>query len=163
MRTPKSLVDARAELYAGLNEGVTCPCCDRFAKMYKRRITSSMAYGLILIFRWYRARGFTRDWLHIEDYFKSIPDLPSSIRGDVSKLRHWGLLEKKVGEQDDGNPSLGLYRLTVRGRDFVLGVVDVEEYVLLYDDLPHGFEGDLVSIRECLRKRFNYGELLRAS
>jgi hypothetical protein len=43
----KTLEEAQTEFYDDLIEGTTCPCCDRWAKVYKRSINSSMAKGLI--------------------------------------------------------------------------------------------------------------------
>lgn len=155
-----TLEEAKEELQSKLSEGTRCPCCQQYAKEYKRKITSSMAWGLILIYRYFRKEGDLRKWLHIENYFKSIPNLPSSVRGDISKLSFWGLIRRKEGERADGSKRVGYYKITERGVNFVEGKIRVSKFIYLYNNKVRGFGDEQVDLRDCLSKKFNYDELM---
>jgi len=151
-KTPLS--EAKSFVESHKNEGVRCPCCAQYAKRYRRKITSAMAYGLLLIHK--NSQG---EWLHIEEFFKNQSDIPSSIRGDISKLRHWGLLEKNYAKSEDGN-SNGLYRITSKGRAFVKGEITVPRYCYIFNDEVNGFSEEKATIQSALTDKFNYSELL---
>ena len=55
MKTPlpedATLEQAKEWLRVRFNEGAECPCCLQHVKLYRRPITSSMAYVLILLHR----------------------------------------------------------------------------------------------------------------
>ena len=68
-------------------KGAKCPCCGQLVKLYQRKITSAMAYGLILLHNLQ-----TDDFIHIENWLKE-KNIPSSIRGDFPKLKHWELIK----------------------------------------------------------------------
>ncbi len=140
-------------------EGAHCPTCAQYAKIYdKRNLTGAMAYALILIARYRLREG--NDFCHVEKYLKSLPGIPASIRGDVSKLRHWGLIESKKELRDDGSPRNGFYRITDKGLAFVRGEALVQKYLVLYNDELLGMRGDWIAIEDALGKNFNYSELM---
>lgn len=155
-----TLEEAKEQLNNELEIGTICPCCGRFAKTYKRKITSAMAWGLILIYKHYRDNKFYDEFLHIENFFKNIKNLPSSIRGDITKLRHWGLIESLKEKRSDGNPQSGYYRITNLGIRFVRSEIKVKEHMLIYDDKVQSFIGKYVTITDCLGNKFNYDELV---
>lgn len=150
--------EAKKLLRDNWEEGINCPCCNQYVKLYKRKLNSSMAYGLIVITQ--KRNGInTSDWFNMEDYFKDLP-VPATLRGDMPKLRHWGLLEKKPGHKEDGNKSVGLYRLTSAGKNFVDGLTTVSEKAKLYNQKFYGFDGDQINIKQALGNKFNYNELM---
>lgn len=152
-----TLGEAREYLRNNFDKGVTCCCCTQRVQRYSRPITSAMAYGLILMYRFQFPYQETRiQWIHLEDFFKSKKDLPSSIRGDISKLRFWGLIEAFEGEE-------GLYRVTDKGAYFVEGEIKVERNVLLFNNRAYGFKGQYVDIKECLNNKFDYDKLLKGT
>lgn len=128
-------------------EGVTCPCCGQLAKMYKRKINSTMARAAITMFRAGPSAGF----MHV-------PSLPGDMH-EVSQLVWWGLIEEKPGRRDDEGRH-GWWRLTKEGVEFVLGQRKVVKYMLVYDHNVIGSEGDLVDIKDALGSKFNYHELM---
>jgi len=144
-----------------LKPGVECPCCTQLAKRYQRKLTSSMAYALLLIARAFRTK---RDWLHVPEYLTEVCRTGATIRGgDWAKLVHWGVIEAKPDEQrKDGSKRVGFYRLTQRGRDFVDGRIRVPKHVLIYNSKFYGFGDKTVSVQEALTDRFNYAELMSA-
>lgn len=130
-------------------KGATCPCCQQFAKRYRRQIYGAMAAGLIVA---HQANG--RDWFHLRT-------ATGYAGGDHSKLRYWGLIEEEPGMRPDGGRA-GWWRVTPLGVSFVRGRVTVPKYALIYDnrlqrlDSSHGEVG----IRDVLGTRFNYDELM---
>lgn len=140
-----------------INEGVECPCCTQFVKMYRRKITSSMAYALILI-----ANSGKRDYFHVEDYLKG-ENCPAAIRGDFPKLRYWGLIEAEESKREDGSKRNGYYKITQKGIDFVQCKIVVPEAMYIFKNKAYNrpMENDsYISIKQALRGKFNYTELM---
>lgn len=140
-------------------EGCRCPACNQYVKLYHRKITSSMAYGLILIFR--ENRKNDNQYIHLWNFFKSL-NIPSAIMtGDIMKLRYWGLLERKNGEREDGSNRVGFYRITEKGKEFVNGNILVPKEAKVFNSKFFGFAGDKISIKQALKSKFNYEELMK--
>lgn len=156
--TSTTLDQAKKFLSDNLTKGVKCPCCNRHTQIYSRKITSSMAYGLILIYKDWVKGTYT----HIESLFKSTPNLPSSVRGDVPKLRFWGLIEPRTEESEDGNPNSGFYRLTSAGIAFAENELKIESKILIYNNEMCGYakDSELITIKQALKDKFNYNQLM---
>lgn len=151
--------ELKENLFANYHEGDHCPICGHYVKLYKRKLTSSMAHGLVLIYRYFMFHP-GEEWVHIENLFKNISGIPSVFH-DTAVLRHWGLLEKKEGERDDGNPDVGYYRITEKGKQFVNNEITVSKYVLLYNNEVKGFDDETqISIKNAFGNKFNYNELM---
>jgi len=133
-------------------EGARCPCCGQVVKLYKRSITSSMAYGLILMANAKDERGGD-PFLHVEDFFKS-KNIPSSIRGDIPKLTMFGLLMSPI----DGK---GIYGVTPLGFDFVNGVYKAPAYVEVYNNKVIRTSDKMVTIQQALKNKFEYQKLMK--
>ncbi len=160
MITQKSTVaEARRSLRKQQKTGAKCPCCERFSKTYKRSITSAMAVALILIKKHFDNDKKKRKWLHVEDYLKTL-NIPSSIRGDFSKLCHWGLLSKLDGNRHDMNKRTGYYTLTSAGIAFVQRKRKVSLYITFRNNKPIYRSKILIDIREALDNKFNYKHLM---
>jgi hypothetical protein len=160
---PKSLTLAEATtwLRAHVKKGAVCPCCEQGAKIYQRKLSSSMAAALILIRRAFRKQS---DWLHVPEYLTEVAANGAIIRGgDWAKLVHWGLLEAKDDEKrKDGSRRVGFYKITQLGIDFVEGRVRVPRYVYIYAQKRVGVSDKTTSVQEALGDRFNYGEMMSA-
>lgn len=158
--TATTLAEAKKFLGDNLTKGVKCPCCSRHTQIYSRKITSSMAYGLIELYKLHKLGGEFM-WTHIENSFK-ILNLPSSVRGDVPKLRFWGLIEPRTEESEDGNPNSGFYRLTSAGIAFAENELKIESKILIYNNEMYGYakDSELISIKQALKDKFNYNQLM---
>lgn len=156
----ETIQQAKDYLRENWEDGVSCPCCNQTVKLYKRKLNSSMALGLIMISQKHNGVN-TSNWFHLEDYFKDLP-VHSTVRGDIPKLRHWGLIEAKQGIKEDGNKHVGLYRITEKGIQFVNNLIDVPEKAKLYNNRFYGTDGKSISIRQALTNKFNYNELMGA-
>lgn len=151
---------AREFLRARLDEGASCPTCLQHVQVYRRQITSTMAYVLVLMYRYAEENGDL--FFNVPRYLRGLkdPNLPQG--SDETKLKHWELIEAQSGvEGDDGNPRTGLYRITERGKQFVRGELRVPKYARIYNGKLLSLSKDeTVSIREALGKRFRYSELM---
>ena len=147
-----------------MKKGIRCPYCGRFVKSYKRSLTSSMATALLLIYRKYKKDSaiFEREpqWIHIEEFLKN-SYCPASIRGDVAKLQHWGLLIAKKGLREDGSSRNGYYKITKDGISFCQGTKLVPASITCFNNKVIGVDTKkFVTIHEALRNRFSYDSLM---
>ena len=156
-----TLADAAAWVEANKKAGGVCPCCDQLARIYKRKLNSSMCAALILIRRAFRTQS---DWLHVPEYLSEVAAHGVIVRGgDWAKMVHWRMIEAKHGElRKDGSPRNGFYKITQLGVDFVDRRVEVPEYVILYAERLLGVSEKMATIDKALGKRFNYAELMAA-
>lgn len=159
------LAEARAWLFARLDQGVVCPCCGQYAKRYHRPLTAAMAYGLVIVGRhqMQAQKAVPRDegWVHVERLLKDTPGIPSSIRGDFTKLRHWGLIEQAWGKRPDGSTRNGYWRVTAEGFDFIAGRSTVASHVVIYNDKREGFAGEAITIKDAIRRQFDYNDVMQ--
>lgn len=161
--TKITIEEARNAMRPLLTKGTICPCCNQNVRQYSRTITSSMAYGLILLYHESnRIANHSHYFIHIETFFKSINGLRSSVRGDIPKLRFWNLIRPEGQEAEDGNPSNGMYKITELGNNFIRGLVKVPKHVKIYNNHFFGYDPSTgeVSIEQCLKNTFNYRKLM---
>ncbi len=152
-----SVQQAREELFKHYDEkGEHCPVCGQYVKLYKRKINSSMAHAIIILYHY--NRNHPAEWMHILEYFTGMK--LSTAFGDAPKLRHWGLIEKKEGEKEDGNPDNGYYRITQKGIDFVEKKLQISKYVFLYNNEVKYRGEKLTDIEESLGDKFDYTQLM---
>lgn len=136
--------------------GVLCPCCGELSLVYDRPFHVGMARVLIALYR--LDQEAPNEWQAIEVVSKRF--LGGKQAGDHGKMAWWGLVERPDGEREDGNPKLGRWRITERGRLFVRGRVTIVARVIEYRNVPQRFYGDLITIREALGEKFSYRELM---
>lgn len=149
-----SLIAAQKYIEENIDVGCKCPACNRFIKQYKRKLTSSMAHALILLYK-----SGLRDYVHMAEFLKNKP-CPSSIYGDVSKFRFWGILDKQEDERDDGNPNNGYYKITEKGIQFCEGLIEVPKYIEIKNNRMVSQSEELTTIQGALGNKFNYNELM---
>ena len=142
----KTIQDAKDFLKKNAEEGTICPCCNQTVKVYKVKLTSSMAMMLIGFYK----KGEV--WVH------AIKEL-KPVNGDYAKLRHWGLLEKKI-ENDTENKASGYWRITHKGVQFIKGYVTVSEKIRLYNNKFYGYTGKHITLKEALGNKFKFEELM---
>lgn len=154
------LSEVKQNLRDNWNEGIECPACTQFVKIYKRQITSSMAYALILLYRYFD-KNPGEEYVHMNDYLNSIEGLPFPVKsGDNAKLRYWGLLEEKPEVRDDSSKRAGYWKITEMGKQFVRGEIGVQSHARVFNSKAYGLIGDVIDIHQALGNKFNYGELM---
>jgi hypothetical protein len=153
-----TLQDAHDWLRQHVRDGAVCPCCRQLAKIYRRKLNSSMARSLIWLVR---AAGPTLDWVEVT---QRAPRWLVRSR-ELSKLTYWGLVEKcpKDPASTSGGRDSGAWRPTPDGVDFAMARTHLPAHALVYDNRVLRLDGaEQVDIRQALGKRFNYEELMRA-
>ncbi|MBT8453898.1 MAG: hypothetical protein KJO40_18195 [Deltaproteobacteria bacterium] len=159
--TPQmTLEQAKDWLRGRFENGAKCPCCGQDVKLYKRKLNSTMARALILIYRYFQ-RPNAEEWLHVPSYLNWTQAL-----GDVAKLHWWGVIEEKPEVRNDGSPRAGYYRITELGKAFVRNEASVIKYVYLYNKRAIRRKNPDLSrttIVEALGDKFNYAELMQAT
>jgi hypothetical protein len=132
------LTSAKRWVLDNRDDGVRCPCCGQFAKVYRRKLDSSMARALIVMWRnggqdWQRTRGIDNS-------------------GNIAKLGLWGLVEA-----DDR----GTWRVTDDGVDFIMGKIEMAHRMVLYDGAVLDVDdSSYVDIHQALGDKFDYDELM---
>jgi len=134
------------------DDGYCCPHCHRLVKRYRRSLNCSMALTLIYLYK-----SGKRDWVHVEKFLAE-NGYPRS--GDFHKLVLFGLLDKMVGEREDGSQRNGYYRLNGKSLLFVEGKLTVPAKAVILNGTFEGFEGENIDIKKALGEKFNYNELM---
>ena len=139
-----TLNDARQYLQLNRDDGVHCPACDQFVKVYRRRMYGAQVRTLI-----YAYRQFGQDFFHLS----VLDGKQVGVRqADFPKLEYWALIEKHHDKPH--------YRITDRGVAFIERRLAVPETIVLYDGHLQGFEGVNKHIDQVLPKQFDYQELM---
>jgi hypothetical protein len=151
-----SLSEARQWLRDNREKGVDCPCCDQFAKVYRRAMLGAIPLLLIRIYR-----ENPTDYVNIPDLYKDVAGEDAvHERGTGLKAKYWGLIEPMPGDRLDGSNRNGWWRLTDAGRAFVRGQITVPKYVHTFNDECLERSGRQVSITDVLGNRFNYNDMM---
>lgn len=139
-----------------------CPACSQKYQVYRRNISSSIAIMLITAYR----LGGTEKFVHVKRLSKILLlefGINCTGGGDFAALRRWKLIEERPLRHDEDKKNSGWWRVTERGERFVLGKIRLKKYAIILKSRFLGLEGDFVSIKDCLKKKFSYRELLHGS
>jgi hypothetical protein len=150
----QTLKEAKEWLRTKAEKGERCPCCTQLVKVYERKIYSTMAASLVYFYS-----HFSHDEFH--HYSKWNAKFHKGGGGDFSKLQYWGLVEEMPIKEKEDKRTSGYWRITNKGKSFVIGAITVPSHVRIYDGRLLGFKGKEVSIKECLGTRFSYAELFQ--
>ena len=147
-----SVVVAADRLRSKLDEGTICPCCDQYAKRYKRKLNSSIAAALCWM------------WNHNRDAWINVPaQAPAWIlkAREYPKLAWWGLIEEKPRKPGSKGRTSGVWRVTSLGSEFVRSCVGVPRYAFVYNGTVEDFSTAApVYIRAALGDAFDYAGLM---
>lgn len=147
-----TLQDAKEYLKKNFNEGCSCPACGQFVRLYKRKLGSPQARGLILLYSLHRSTG--KEWIHIRKIIEQV-----NVHGDFAKMVYWGLIEEHSNEDEDKKNS-GLWRITEKGKRFVRNEIKIPSHALVFNGKLQGFSGTTTDIVDSLGKKFSYRELM---
>lgn len=144
-----SRADFMEALYRGAK--MNCPCCGRYAQIYKRKFNSGMACQLIKLLN---LKG-DKIFVHASDLI---------LRGvagaaDLTKSKYWGLIEPMPHEEGEKKSS-GFWRLTEKGFFFVTGKTSIPEYAFIYDDDVLDYSSKEIFIKQALENKFDYLKLM---
>jgi hypothetical protein len=134
--------------------GMRCPCCQRWGKVYGYGVSASMSRALI----WLYGKAGDGSWVNIQT------ESPAWVlrTKTLSTLKHWGLIERKVKDDDADVKHSGIWRITTSGVLFVRKRLTVPKKVYVFDDMVQGYSKEHVDIVDCLGKKFSYSELMKS-
>ncbi len=153
MTNNQTLEEAKQWLRDNVRDGVHCPCCEQFAKIYRRKLNSAMACMLIEFYRYVMETDTWNEWNHIRNF-------NDSNGGDFAKLRYWNLIFEKPNKQDNAKKTSGYWKISEAGKRFAENIITLPSHMLLYDSKLLKLDGEDVDITHCLGKNFNYRELM---
>jgi hypothetical protein len=147
-----SASEAKSYVRDNVHDGVRCPCCEQYAKVYRRKLNSNMGRFLISLIQ--RSDVSVNDgWVHYSQ---------CKFRGrDYSYLdvSYFDLASQRPND-DTGKRSSGFWRPTRRGVNFANNNLAVPKYIHVYNGSLLDFSPDLVNIVTCLGSDFSYEELM---
>lgn len=146
--------EARQMLAKILKDGDHCPCCGRFAKIYRRKLNERIARVLIAMSHKHEA-GIK--WVYLPSIGgRDSTDVPAARSGEHAFAKHWGLIERNIEEGGRGH-----WRLTEKGWKFIREEIRVPKYANLYNNRLLWFDSkQTVSVIDVLKTRFIYEELM---
>ena len=148
----ETLAQAQEYLEDNRREGVECPCCDQFVKLYKRKLGAPQTRGLIQLLKFNREEK----WVHITKIIRTC-----NVHGDFAKMELWGLIEQQPVTTNKKKNS-GYWKITEKGKHFLFGLLRVPSHVFIYNGKKEGFSETTTDVHESLGKEFNYRELMNA-
>ena len=132
-------------------DGGTCPCCERFGKVYARALNKTMVASL----KWLASQNVEkglREWIDVPN------TAPKSVlrSNQLATLRWWGLVERQLPDPNDKKVKhSGMWRVTLRGMDFVEGRLLVPKKVSTYNGEVVGVSDEVIAIGE-VKAGFDY-------
>jgi hypothetical protein len=151
-----TLTEAKEWLRARVVKGERCPCCDQFARVYRRTINRSMAKTLVALCR----VGGTHTFVHqraVERAAARYYDLVGLDTHEISQLSWWVLVEEELISRPDGGRA-GWWRATPLGMAWASGKTVVPRYAHLYNGKVLRVDGLPLRIRQV--KGFDLRELM---
>lgn len=128
-------------------EGGVCPCCMRKGKIHRYRIHKTEAAAL----RWMQVNSGVNRWVDVQKFAPRW-----MLRSKTySILKHWDLIESRSKRS-------GLWRVTLRGIDFINGIIDIPEGVFVFNDTVYGYEKQRIYFRQCFDVAFDFAEFMSA-
>lgn len=137
-------------------KGGYCPCCDRWGKVYRYKISESNAKALIWMSR--ATPTILNMWL---DMPRQAPKWVVATNS-FSLMEWWKLIDRRPMEIDDQKQKKfsGHWRVTNLGREFVAGNLQLPKYVYIYNDRLQGVSTETITIKDCFGEDFNYEEMM---
>ena len=153
----ETLKEGKEFLRKNWKDGVECPCCTQYVKLWKYQIHSTMALVLIELYKMKEG-----EFHHHDDTWriaKAKYNLKAVHCGDFSKLALWGLIEPMPKDPKVNKKATGYWRITEKGKLFVNNRTKVSKVLFVFNGQIWGEEGE-VSIVDSLNKKFDYHELI---
>lgn len=144
----ETILEGKEYLRDNWSEGVHCPCCKQYVRLWKHCINSAITRTLIDMQRRHK-KG--QEWIHI------MHDIGITTMYGIAEF--WDLIEPHP-KCEDGKRASGMWRLTSKGISFVDGFSDIPRYAYVFNNKVYDFSRDRIWVEESLGKKFNYQELL---
>ena len=148
----ETIKEAKEHLRNNFEEGIDCPCCGQFVKLYKRKLNSGMAATLIRIVKF---NGSSE--VHVKDFLRKHQFHNGH---DWTRLKDWGLLQEII---EDNVKSSGKWKVTANGLKFAANQLEVKSHILVYDNRFLGHEGENIRIKDALGEKFDFNDLMQGN
>ena len=145
----------KQELREKLEKGAHCDICRQYVRMYKKRLSSTAV--LMMIRLYWLEENTSEPYHHLNDLMRGFS---ISGCGDFATSRFWGLVEEMPND-DPKKKASGMWSLTETGKSFVLGAARVRSHAKIYNAKCYGLVNDYIDVREALKDKFNYEELMQ--
>lgn len=135
--------------------GVVCSECGRIKRTYHRRLSRSMARGLIRLYVLHKTYPQHKSF-HVKLF-----DMEGA-RGEFGVLSSWSLV-REIKRHDKDQKTSGMWAMTEFGAQFVMLQAKVPLYAMIHTGSQlRGFTGPYADARQCLEygKKFSYAELM---
>ena len=151
----KSIAAARAQFFAALEDGAVCPVCDRFGKVYTRKLNSGMVATLCWIVQVYLDNK-EEEWIDVAQ------DAPRFVlkNREFGRLVHWGLIIPKRNMEDKTKRDSGLWKPTVLGIKFATRKDAVPKEVKIWKNELIWTSDERIDVLTALNNKFDYEELM---
>lgn len=147
-----TLEDVKHYLKENWLKGAECPSCGQFVKMYKHKINGIAVSDLIRLYNLSENNNIIEKHHHISKFSRD-------RGGAFAKLVHWGLAESQLNE-DTAKRTSGMWSITEKGKKFIEDIIEVPQYVYLYNSECKAMSSNKVNVRMALGTKFNYEELM---
>lgn len=127
--------------------GGTCPFCQRYGKIYERRISKGMASALCYLYYITVDKEPLNGWINVSEHFANMHESQSA--SEFSKLKFWGLIEPHVAG------SKGLWRITDTGKKFVCKEIKIAGSVFVFENNVVGNGLSEIDINDVLIENFD--------
>jgi hypothetical protein len=130
------------------HEGVSCPSCEQYVKVYRRTINGGMVRTLATM---YQKAGLE---------FVHVPSLKVDTNHEVSQLAWRGLVEEEKRVREDGGRA-GFWKVTLAGALWLKGMTSAPKYAIVYNNkVLELTEDDTVRVTDVKTKNFNLQEII---
>lgn len=139
--------ETRDWLWVRIEDGAVCPVCEQFAKIYYRKINSTMTLALRTLYRFTQGGNFTQ---------------ASKLPGDtheMSQFLWWEMVEDEKRIREDGWRA-GYYRIAKKGVDWLHERISVPEFARIYDARLLELMGDPYWLADAVKNPFNFRKLM---
>lgn len=145
----ESLEDAQKYLRDNWKDGISCPCCGKFVKLYDIKIPGSGVADLIRLYK--NTNGKPGEYMHVDEF--------SNVKSrSFPKLAYWGLAISMPND-DPKKRTSGMWAITQEGARFIEGGT-VYERAFVFNKKGRGLHGKQVSVKTALGNKFDYEELM---
>ncbi len=120
-----------------VDEGLRCPLCRQYAKVYKRKLNKTMMKTLRLLYK----SGAVTHYVHGPTVLTAF----AAPARETGKLALFNLVEENTRRREDGGKS-GWWRITPDGELFLRGKLKVKKYAIVYNGICRGFKGEDIDI-----------------
>ncbi len=155
-----TLAQAIEYLRQHIKKGANCPCCQGYIKTYSRSINSANAMCLIELYNISEKHGYK--FYHLNELKELSKKFMKMVNGgEFARMRHYGfIVDQPKADGDKKKKTTGYWMLTSKGKEFVKGHSKVYKNMLLLNNQVLGYEGDLVTIEDCLTEKFSYQKIM---